>query len=126
MLKWGVRWRSRFLNLRLDRHKTDSDTPHFYSLGRGEDTASSRRIDSEEIERLFFMFLDNTMGIRDQALKVATASHPMIRKLIAYDTAGFRTKAELLDHVMYRMGLLAVLRSRAKGDKLLVNNIGNC
>ena len=29
---------------------------------------------------------------------------------ISYGTAGFRTKAELLDHVMYRMGLLAVLR----------------
>ena len=29
---------------------------------------------------------------------------------IAYGTAGFRTKAELLDHVMYRMGLLATLR----------------
>ena len=29
---------------------------------------------------------------------------------IEYGTAGFRTKAERLDHVMYRMGLLAVLR----------------
>jgi len=56
------------------------------------------------------------MGKWDQALKVATASHSRTREqLIAYGTAGFRTKAELLDHVMYRMGLLAVLRSRAKG-----------
>ena len=29
---------------------------------------------------------------------------------ISYGTAGFRTKAELLDHVMYRMGAMAVLR----------------
>lgn len=31
---------------------------------------------------------------------------------LQYGTAGFRTKAGHLDHVMYRMGLLAVLRSR--------------
>jgi len=43
-------------------------------------------------------------------------SHPRSHdKTIQYGTAGFRTKAELLDHVMYRMGLLAVLRSRVKG-----------
>ena len=34
--------------------------------------------------------------------------------MISYGTAGFRTKADLLDHVMYRMGLLAVVRSWAK------------
>ena len=33
---------------------------------------------------------------------------------ISYGTAGFRTKADLLDHVMYRMGLLATIRSWAK------------
>ena len=45
-----------------------------------------------------------------QALKVETASHPWTREqLIAYATAGFRTNSELLDHVKYRMGLLAVL-----------------
>ncbi|XP_012137659.2 phosphoglucomutase 3-like protein nst [Megachile rotundata] len=33
---------------------------------------------------------------------------------IQYGTAGFRTKANLLEHVMYRMGLLAVLRSKVK------------
>ncbi|MEE6476366.1 hypothetical protein FKM82_011054 [Ascaphus truei] len=32
--------------------------------------------------------------------------------ILQYGTAGFRTKAEDLDHVMYRMGLLAVLRSK--------------
>jgi len=49
-------------------------------------------------------------------LKVATSSHPRSHeKFIKYGTAGFRTKAELLDHVLYRMGLLAVLRSRSKG-----------
>ncbi|XP_059797713.1 phosphoacetylglucosamine mutase isoform X2 [Balaenoptera ricei] len=31
---------------------------------------------------------------------------------LQYGTAGFRTKAEHLDHVMFRMGLLAVLRSK--------------
>jgi len=56
----------------------------------------------------------------DQALKVGTTSHPRSREqTIAYGTAGFRTKAELLDHVMYRMGLLAVLRSRVKGGQAI-------
>ena len=56
----------------------------------------------------------------NQALSVAAASHPRTRdQIIAYGTAGFRTKAELLDHVMYRMGLLAVLRSRAKGGQAI-------
>lgn len=36
---------------------------------------------------------------------------------LGYGTAGFRTKAELLDHVMYRMGVLAALRSRCLGGK---------
>lgn len=33
---------------------------------------------------------------------------------IPYGTAGFRTKAEKLAHIMYRMGILATLRSKAK------------
>ncbi|KAK2498063.1 hypothetical protein MC885_009707 [Smutsia gigantea] len=42
-----------------------------------------------------------------------SALHAKPRGLILqYGTAGFRTKAEHLDHVMFRMGLLAVLRSK--------------
>ncbi|KOC65411.1 Phosphoacetylglucosamine mutase [Habropoda laboriosa] len=33
---------------------------------------------------------------------------------VQYGTAGFRTKADVLEHVLYRMGLLAVLRSKVK------------
>ncbi|XP_076754007.1 phosphoglucomutase 3-like protein nst [Xylocopa sonorina] len=33
---------------------------------------------------------------------------------LQYGTAGFRTKADSLEHVLYRMGLLAVLRSKIK------------
>uniref|UniRef100_A0A336LSL1 Phosphoacetylglucosamine mutase n=1 Tax=Culicoides sonorensis TaxID=179676 RepID=A0A336LSL1_CULSO len=40
-------------------------------------------------------------------------------KFIHYGTAGFRTNYEHLDHVMYRMGLLAVLRSRAKKGQVI-------
>ncbi|XP_046384401.1 phosphoacetylglucosamine mutase [Ischnura elegans] len=40
-------------------------------------------------------------------------SHPkLVGKEIQYGTAGFRTLADDLDFVMYRMGLLAVLRSK--------------
>nr|CAI5836060.1 unnamed protein product [Callosobruchus analis] len=37
-----------------------------------------------------------------------------IKLEMQYGTAGFRSKASNLDHVMYRMGLLAVLRARYK------------
>ena len=70
-------------------------------------------------EHIIFVFR-LIMSKWSQALSVATASHPRTREqIIAYGTAGFRTKAELLDHVMYRMGLLAVLRSRAKGGQAI-------
>ncbi|NXW02091.1 AGM1 mutase, partial [Fregetta grallaria] len=49
-----------------------------------------------------------------EALKKYAALHPKPAGLtLQYGTAGFRTKAEQLDHVMFRMGLLAVLRSKA-------------
>ncbi|EDS35802.1 phosphoglucomutase [Culex quinquefasciatus] len=41
------------------------------------------------------------------------------QKEIQYGTAGFRSHADNLDYVMYRMGLLAVLRSRAKGGQVI-------
>uniref|UniRef100_A0AAZ3SQT3 Alpha-D-phosphohexomutase alpha/beta/alpha domain-containing protein n=1 Tax=Oncorhynchus tshawytscha TaxID=74940 RepID=A0AAZ3SQT3_ONCTS len=36
----------------------------------------------------------------------------MISQKSAYGTAGFRTNSKQLDHVMFRMGLLATLRSK--------------
>ncbi|KAF9802191.1 hypothetical protein SFRURICE_003324 [Spodoptera frugiperda] len=45
----------------------------------------------------------------------AREMHPKTTDVfIQYGTAGFRTKAILLEHVVYRMGLLAVIRSRVK------------
>lgn len=42
-----------------------------------------------------------------------SALHPKPAELVLqYGTSGFRTKAQDLDHVMFRMGLLAVLRSK--------------
>lgn len=50
----------------------------------------------------------------------AREMHPRkSEKFIQYGTAGFRTSADLLDHVMYRMGLLAVLRSRFKNGQII-------
>ncbi|KAM6355333.1 phosphoacetylglucosamine mutase isoform 1-T1 [Podargus strigoides] len=55
-----------------------------------------------------------------EALRKCSAWHPKPAGLtLQYGTAGFRTKAEQLDHVMFRMGLLAVLRSKA-----LVSTVG--
>ena len=48
------------------------------------------------------------------------SGHPRSHdKYIQYGTAGFRCKAELLDHVMFRMGLLATLRSQVKGGQAI-------
>uniref|UniRef100_UPI00398EBA69 phosphoacetylglucosamine mutase-like n=1 Tax=Pristiophorus japonicus TaxID=55135 RepID=UPI00398EBA69 len=42
-----------------------------------------------------------------------SGQHPKpVGLVLQYGTAGFRAKAEQLDHVMYRMGLLAVLRAK--------------
>lgn len=42
-----------------------------------------------------------------------SALHPKPKGLsLQYGTAGFRTTANQLDHVMFRMGLLATLRSK--------------
>uniref|UniRef100_A0A8B9ZP95 Phosphoacetylglucosamine mutase n=1 Tax=Anas zonorhyncha TaxID=75864 RepID=A0A8B9ZP95_9AVES len=54
-----------------------------------------------------------------EALKKYSALHPKPARLtLQYGTAGFRSKAEQLDHVMFRMGLLAALRSRATGSTI--------
>uniref|UniRef100_A0A6M2DJM3 Phosphoacetylglucosamine mutase n=1 Tax=Xenopsylla cheopis TaxID=163159 RepID=A0A6M2DJM3_XENCH len=42
-----------------------------------------------------------------------------INKPIQYGTAGFRTKATDLDYVMFRMGVLAALRSRVKNTAVI-------
>ncbi|XP_020390190.1 phosphoacetylglucosamine mutase isoform X2 [Rhincodon typus] len=44
---------------------------------------------------------------------LVSGRHPKpVGLVLQYGTAGFRARAEQLDHVMYRMGLLAVLRSK--------------
>ncbi|KAJ7396906.1 phosphoglucomutase 3 [Pitangus sulphuratus] len=49
-----------------------------------------------------------------EALRKYSALHPKPAGLaLQYGTAGFRTRAQQLDHVVFRMGLLAVLRSKA-------------
>ena len=45
--------------------------------------------------------------------------HPKPDIKFAYGTAGFRTRADILDSVMFRMGLLAVLRSKAKSGQAI-------
>lgn len=51
-----------------------------------------------------------------EGLKKYSALHPKPAGLtLQYGTAGFRSKAQQLEHVMFRMGMLAALRSRATG-----------
>lgn len=48
-----------------------------------------------------------------EAVSKRSAFHAKPQGLILqYGTAGFRTNAQHLDHIMFRMGLLAVLRSK--------------
>jgi len=45
--------------------------------------------------------------------------HPKPDIKFAYGTAGFRTRADTLDSVMFRMGLIAVLRSKTKSGQAI-------
>ncbi|CAB4060596.1 PGM3 [Lepeophtheirus salmonis] len=55
-----------------------------------------------------------------KAQEIGIKSHPKKHStFIGYGTAGFRTKADLLDHVMFRMGLLASLRSKSKNGETI-------
>lgn len=47
-----------------------------------------------------------------QVDEVGSAKHPTTGITYAYGTAGFRSIATILDPVMYRVGLLAALRSQ--------------
>eukprot|EP00435_Cladocopium_sp_Y103_P029301 s663_g7.t1 len=52
------------------------------------------------------------------AMAVSSYSRPSDAPPIGYGTAGFRTNAEVLDNVMYRMGLAAALRAKALSRKV--------
>ncbi|XP_068275289.1 phosphoacetylglucosamine mutase isoform X4 [Nyctibius grandis] len=79
----------------------------------GVDTvALARRVPTERVGRAAIRIKQPEMDY--EALKKYSALHPKPAGVtLQYGTAGFRTKAEQLDHVMFRMGLLAVLRSKA-------------
>ena len=49
----------------------------------------------------------------------ASKKHPKPDIKFTYGTAGFRKRADDLDSVMFRMGLLAVLRSKAKNGQVI-------
>ncbi|KAK0729108.1 hypothetical protein B0T21DRAFT_314625 [Apiosordaria backusii] len=48
----------------------------------------------------------------DEQIIAGSAKHPIVPQHYKYGTAGFRMKADLLEGVTYRVGLLAALRSR--------------
>lgn len=50
---------------------------------------------------------------------ISRSQHPKIYNgFIEYGTAGFRTKSDYLDHLLYRIGILAVLRSKKLGSSI--------
>lgn len=56
------------------------------------------------------------MEAHNEAILAASARHPIVPlekgRFYAYGTAGFRMKADLLEGITFRVGLLAALRSR--------------
>lgn len=63
------------------------------------------------------------MASSDEKILAASANHPIAPlpagQQYQYGTAGFRTKAALLEGVSFRVGLLAALRSRRLGSQTI-------
>ncbi|MCJ1318488.1 Phosphoacetylglucosamine Mutase [Xylographa vitiligo] len=59
------------------------------------------------------------MTIRDDILTVSAKFPKPAENTFQYGTAGFRMKATLLDSVVFRVGLLAALRSRFKNGQII-------
>ncbi|KAL2270165.1 hypothetical protein VTJ83DRAFT_2349 [Remersonia thermophila] len=63
------------------------------------------------------------MESHDQAILAASAKHPVVPlekgRFYTYGTAGFRMKADLLDGITFRVGLLASLRSRKQNSRAI-------
>lgn len=56
----------------------------------------------------------------DDKILAASAKHPIVPdRTYTYGTAGFRMKADLLDGVSFRVGLLSALRSRKLGGQAI-------
>lgn len=56
----------------------------------------------------------------DDKILAASAKHPIVpNHAYTYGTAGFRMKADLLDGVSFRVGLLSALRSRKLGGQAI-------
>ncbi|KAH8921278.1 Phosphoacetylglucosamine mutase [Atractiella rhizophila] len=55
----------------------------------------------------------------DDLIKTTSAKHPLPGVKLAYGTAGFRTLADDLDSTMFRVGMLAALRSKCFGGQMI-------
>ncbi|XP_019116981.2 phosphoacetylglucosamine mutase isoform X2 [Larimichthys crocea] len=69
--------------------------------------------DEEEKEEVNLESRKVHMMAHFQDVSKQSSLHPKPAELVSqYGTAGFRANAKLLDHIMFRMGLLAALRSK--------------
>ncbi|KAJ3016008.1 Phosphoacetylglucosamine Mutase [Thoreauomyces humboldtii] len=59
------------------------------------------------------------MSLDRAKIDAAFAKHPKLNVTYTYGTAGFRTKGDTLDSVMFTVGLLAVLRSKSHNGKVI-------
>ena len=61
-----------------------------------------------------------TKAIMDAAIVAASSKHPKpAERTFQYGTAGFRLRANLLDSVLFRVGLVSALRSRKLGGQTI-------
>ncbi|GAA6058671.1 hypothetical protein JCM10212_004082 [Sporobolomyces blumeae] len=60
------------------------------------------------------------MQLNQTGIQAGSVAHPRPQSIhYTYGTAGFRTTADVLDSVLYRVGLLAALRSKNLGGKAI-------
>ncbi|KAJ3300251.1 Phosphoacetylglucosamine Mutase [Borealophlyctis nickersoniae] len=59
------------------------------------------------------------MSLNVAKIKELSEKHPKPAIAFTYGTAGFRTKANVLDSVIFRVGLLAVLRSKKQASRVI-------
>ncbi|TPX57591.1 hypothetical protein PhCBS80983_g03726 [Powellomyces hirtus] len=59
------------------------------------------------------------MSLNNDKIDELFKKHPKLDVTYTYGTAGFRTKGEVLDSVMFSVGLLAVLRSQKHSGKVI-------
>ncbi|KAF9215188.1 Phosphoacetylglucosamine Mutase [Podila verticillata] len=91
----------------------NNSSPSSSSTGGRSEKGSPRRGDSD------YTGSNNMASVNVDNLNTLSNLHPKPENNFTYGTAGFRMKAELLDSVIFRTGILASLRSKKLDGKVI-------